>query len=763
MKRQNPVFRFRLLFILIPVIITLLMGIPLRKAKINPDLNSYLPDQIPSKVNLEKLESVFGKTDPLILILEAGDILDSRTLMRLRSISDAFGNSACFKDVVSLYTSKYIRGENGSMIVDPVIRKIPESDPEKESLRSEIRNNPLVYKLVVSSDFRYSVIMLNPAPGIADPVLLKQIRQILKDNPGTENFYLSGMPYLRSEIQKKGIRDLAILMPLGLLVMIGFLWFSFREVRGVLLPLSVVAMSIVVSMGLMTVLGYDLSLIAVLVPILMIAIANNYGVHIITRYQELNVKYPGRSMQTILEEALYYLRKPIILTALTTIAGILGMVTHIMLPARQMGIVSAIGIGFALLLSLYYIPAVMSGMKKGKPNPGFLKKKSTPIDRFLSMAGNVVTLRPKLVILIFILFFLVSGAGISRLRVSFNNEKLMPPSHPLRISSKIANDHLGGTKIITLLFEGDILDPGIMKTMDRFETDLEKLPQVGSVTSLATVVRKISKALNDPGDPYYDVIPARRDMIAQYIEFYNMSGDPDDFEKLVNFDYTKACLTIQFKAENITAFRNIENRIDQLIHANPGCRLKAGHCLVEKEMAESIVRGQNYSLIFAFLAIVVMLGLIFRSVKAGLIGSVPLVFTLVCNFGLMGWVHIELDIATSLLSSVAIGLGVDFTIHLFWRLKTELSNGLECKSAIRKTLRTTGRGIAINAFSVMAGFAVLFLSGLTILKAFGFLIIFSLFLCLLCALLLIPAMCLLKIPRFLTRSPIQNFNKINGL
>jgi uncharacterized protein len=180
-------------------------------------------------------------------------------------------------------------------------------------------------------------------------------------------------------------------------------------------------------------------------------------------------------------------------------------------------------------------------------------------------------------------------------------------------------------------------------------------------------------------------------------------------------------------------------------------------------MAESIVRGQNYSLIFALLSIILLLWLIFRSFTAGIIGAVPLCFTLVCNFGLMGWAGLELDIATSLLSSIAIGLGVDYTIHLFWRLKTELSNGVEYRSAIRRTLKTTGRGIAINAFSVMVGFAVLFFSGLTILKSFGFLIIFSLFLCLLCALLLIPAICLVGTPRFLQKSPIQNFNKINGL
>jgi predicted RND superfamily exporter protein len=752
--------RYRRYFIAAAVIVTLLMAIPLKNSKINTDLNTYLPDDIPQKVNLDKLESIFGSTDPIIMFFESDDVLRDSTLKRVESLTYALQNAEQFKDVVSLFTTKNIRSEEGTMIVDPVVRQIPETKEEREALRHEIRGNQLAYKLVVSDDFRYTLIMFNPKQGFSDSEIFKTLRKMLKENPGSEKVYFNGMPYLRDEIQKKAIHDLALLLPLGILIMITFLYFSFRETKGVFVPLSVVVMSIVVAMGMMPLLGYDLSIIAVLVPILMIAIANNYGVHIVTRYQELNARDPDRSMKSILNEAMYYLRNPILLTALTTIVGILGMTTHIMLPAKQMGIVCAAGIGFALLLSLFYVPAVMSLLKKGKPQKSFLQPKRTLVDKFLVSAGTATTGKPKMVLAIFILFFLVTGAGIYKLHVSFNNEKIMPPSHPVRISTAIANEHLGGTKVISLLFEGDIKDPKVLNDMERFTEVLKKLPQVGSVTSIATVIKTISRAMNDTGDPLYDRIPDTKDAVAQYIEFYNLSGDPEDFERLVDFDYTKADMNIQFKAENIGEFNKVENTIDSLMTTSNYCKLKAGHCLVEKHMAKSLVKGQNYSLIFAFAAIILLLWWIFRSLKAGIMGSIPLVFSVICTFGLMGWLGFELDIATSLLSSVAIGIGVDYTIHYFWRLKTELSNGVEYAEAVRRTLKTTGRGIAINAFSVMVGFSVLFFSGITILKSFGFLIIFSLILCLLCALMLIPAICYLIKPAFLEKSPIKNFNNI---
>ena len=231
-----------------------------------------------------------------------------------------------------------------------------------------------------------------------------------------------------------------------------------------------------------------------------------------------------------------------------------------------------------------------------------------------------------------------------------------------------------------------------------------------------------------------------------------MSGDPEDFEKLVDFDYTKAVLSVQFAATSIDELNRVEFAIRELVSQTPSATLVAGQCLVEKEMANAIVKGQIYSLIFALVAIAILLGLIFRAFSAGLMGSIPLMVTLICNFGLMGWLGFQLDIGNSLLSSIAIGIGVDYTIHLFWRLKYELSLGRSYVEAIQNTLTTTGRGIAINAISVIVGFAVLFFSGMMILKTFAFLIIFSLLLCLLCALILIPAITIITKPKFLLKN-----------
>lgn len=749
MSLKTIVSRHRLWLIIVPIIITVVMLLPLTKARFNADLMKYLPDEIESKVNLDKLESIFGKYEPIIVIFEADDVLNEETLLRIQNISEELQYSSEVDDVISLYQTKYIRGEDGAMLVDPAVRYIPHSEDERNELRNELRGNPLAFGLLVSEDFRYTSIIVNAAQGVTDGEILSLINNSLKDFPGNEKTHISGLPFLRHEIQAKAIRDLAILLPVGLIVMLIFLYISLWERRGVLLPFSVVVMSIALAMGLMPLLGYELSIIAVLIPIMMIAIANNYGVHFIARYQELNAKNPDWSMAQIVNECISQLTKPIVLTGLTTIFGVMGLIVHILLPAKQMGIVGSIAIGYALVVSLLFIPAIMLRMKKGKAVKVYTSSKRTLIDKFLGWSGKISTKRPLLVIYTFVSVFIIVGVGIFRLQASINFERMMPKSHSIRAASQIADEKFGGTKNISVLFEGDIMDPEVMMAMDSFETGVKAIPDVGSVTSLATIIRLISKALNEPDDEFYDTIPNDRMAIAQYIEFYNMGGDPEDFEKLVNFEYTKAVLNIQFKAEDMRALNRMESQIRSMVESSPYATLEAGQCLIEKEMATSIVRGQILSLIFALIAIIILLWIIFRSFMAGILGMLPLLITLVCNFGLMGWFGLELDIGNSLLSSVAIGIGIDYTIHLFWRLKYEISLGKEHNQAVITTLKTTGRGIAINAFSVMIGFAVLFLSGLVILKTFAFLIIFSLLICLLCALLLIPAISMVIKPKFL--------------
>ena len=749
MEKKSFILKNRKLIIILTAILAAAAVIPLFSLRINPDLESYLPDNIESRINNQKIGDLFGTKEPIVVILSTEDVLAPETLERVDNLTNGFRDLGTLSPIQSLSTAKNIRGEDGMMLVDPVIDYYPQSEEEREELRNRIKGNDLAYKLLVSEDFKNTMILLNSDLSVKDAELMNQIDSIITLYPGSEEVLINGQPYLRDEANAKISKDIMILLPLGLLIMLIFFWFSFREFKGMILPFGVVLISIAISMSLIPLLGWELSIIGVLIPIMMIAIANNYGVHFVARYQELNAIDPESSMADIVEESLSYLKRPVIICGLTTIVGILGLTVHILLPASQMGVVSAIGIGIALLLSLTFIPAVLSYLKKGKIHFHPNGESKSIIAKALSNLGHLLSRHPKRILTGFALFFIAITAGIVIMRVASDFNNILPAKHPFNKSIEIANREFGGSKLMTAVFEGDIKDPELLKRMEGYEKKLSEVEGIGSATSIAKIIKKMSTALNDPSDPGYNKIPDERDAVAQYIEFYSMSGDPADFDQFVDFDYTRAAVTIQFNATGMKDLERIIESVNNILGNDPSLTLVGGYSLVEKEMSESIVKGQYYSLLFAFIAIFLLLAIIFKSISAGLLGSLPLVFAVLCTFGFMGWSGIKLDIVTALLSSVSIGLGVDFTIHMFWRMKSEISSGRDYKEAAVTALKTAGRGITINALSVMLGFSILFFSSFPIIKSFALLIILSLLFCLVSSLLLVPAICIIFKPSFL--------------
>ena len=749
------VIRYRWWIIITTVLLVVASIVPVLRIRINPDLESYMPGSMPSKQHNRIISDVFGNDEMILIVLETRDVMDNKTLKRVREISEAFSLMPGFGRVYSICQAKNIRSEEGSMAVDPALGELPQNDSEREALRAAIKENDMVYRVVVSEDFRYALIMLSSTKNIPDDQLMEVVNATLADFPGDEKVYVTGAPYLRDESNQKIGHDLLVLLPIGLLVMFLFLFVTFREIRSVLLPFSAVLFSIVICLALIPVFGWELSLIGVLIPIMMIAIANNYGVYFVARFQDLNAAGPDLSVNALVTKTTAYLVKPVALCGLTTIVGVLGLAAHLLIPARQMGVVTALGITFALLCSLLFIPAVMSLLKKGNARKTLSNGTNGFFTSVLTRTAHRITERPRMVVIVFMLFMGLSAAGLLFLRIAPDSNKVLPEKHAFNKAISIADTHFGGSKVIYAMYDGDVTDPGLLNSLDRYEQELKMLPNVGTVTSLATIVRKISKALNDSTESGYDAIPPSQQAIAQYLELYSMSGDPADLEQYVSFDYTKTLMTIQYQADNLAQVRQIPDMLHRLSQKDSLTPVIGGPSLTDKDISESVEHGQYYSLLAAFVAILILLSLIFKSIYAGMLGSLPLVFAVLCTFGLMGWLGIELNIVTALLSSISIGLGVDFTIHVLWRIKWELASGNDYAGSITSTLKTIGRGIIINACSVMLGFAVLFLSAFPLIRSFAFLIIVSLFLCLVSGLVLVPAFCYLFRPEFLNK-PIKN-------
>ncbi len=741
MKTGKLITKYRWWIMGFALTITLVFGLQIPKSQIDPNMDNYIPTKMESRINTNKIQEIFGGSDPMVIAFETKDVLNPETLKRVKKISKSLKKLDDVNKVLSLFDLKSIKGEDGAMIVDPAVPHIPKTPEGREKLRKELENNSMVYKKVVSEDFKMTAIIATVKKEVIEEEFMAKVNRIMEENPGSEKVYMGGIPYLTAIVSKDLSHDFKILLPVGIAIMLFMLYFFFRQKRGVLLPFLIVLMSIVFSMGLIPVLGWKLSIVTLLLPIILIAVANDYGIHLIARYQELFKDYGSEYAKKKLAEVTYSgLKLPIILTGLTTIVGILSLLSHRMIPARQIGVLAAAGITFALFFSLVLIPAILSLLKKKGP-PVFNKKHKTDImDRILKKFGLLVTNQPKKILIFALSLVILTGTGLIFLKVDTNIENFFPKHHAVRQGAKVINDNFGGSQNLSVLVEGDIKDPALLKRMEKYEESIKTHEGVGNIFSITDVVKEMSKAINDKGDSLYNKIPGTRNAVAQYFELYSMSGDPDDFEQLVDFDYQHALIMVTLKDASNTNVNGVIKYIRKLTKGDKNIKLIGGYTYISSQLAHLVVKGQMISLLLAMAAIIFLVMLIFRSVRIGLMSSVPLLLAIIFLFGLMGILGIRLDIATALLSSMMIGIGVDYTIHFLWRYKEEFHTSLNSSLAIRKTLETTGRGIVFNALSVIIGFSVLLISTFPPIRFFGFLVIISISACLIGALMIIPSL-----------------------
>ncbi len=467
---------------------------------------------------------------------------------------------------------------------------------------------------------------------------------------------------------------------------------------------------------------------------------------------------PDTFPKELAAEVFRSLSKPILFTGLITIVGILGLLTHILVPAKQIGIAAAVAIGFSIIVTLGGIPAMLSILRipKVQQSKGGAKSSSF-LDKCLSMTARLVTQKPKNVLIITLIVAALGVTGALMLKVDANQENLFSKRHPISQSTRLINDNFGGSQTISLLIEGDIKDPALLNRLQDYKDTLMRMPGVGQVTSMADVIKTMSKALNDKGEPGYDRIPATRDAVAQYLELYSMSGNPDDFERLVDFNYEKTQFMVQVNNGATPVVHTIMRKIQDIQKRDSSIKLIGGYAAIFAELADTIIKGQVESILFALCAIIILVILLFRSPVAGALSSIPIVISLVIGFGLMGVTGIRLDIATAVISSIVMGTGVDFTIQFLWGYRSVRRKGFAYVEAMHKTLTTTGKAVTFNALCVVAGFGTLFLSSVPPLRCLAFLFCVLTLTCMVGTLVVIPALCLVIKPKFL--EPINDSDK----
>jgi len=675
-------------------------------------------------------------------------------------------------DVISISTVEHIDTVNGVLYTDPLMEDVPDSDAELSALTGRLADNDMLSDGMVSDDHTATLIFttLTYEGHVGRTIALKNaLDKMTEELGGPEQYYMSGVPIIMTWEAIYMQNDMTSLVPAVIILIMFILFVVFRNVRGMMTPLMVVVISVIWTLGLMALIKVPISIITTAMPVILVAIGCADGIHIITEfYGRLS---EGVEKRTAIVDTMEEITSPVIMTSLTSMAGFASLVTSSLSPIREFGIFTAFGIFAAMIFSLTFIPAMMMILAPPKKIGRAVKRTGsrTLLTRFLDSVGTVTVKRKRLVVLAMIPLFIFVIFMTSRVVVGYGFMRDFRKNSEVKISDNIINEKFPGSISINVILDSGntdgAKDPEFLKSVELLQERMEEDPLVGGSTSIVDFIKRMNYVMHDK-DTAYNRLPltvervvvesgdgdeadetveevSGRDLVAQYLLLYENSGG-EDIEKVVDFDYRQVNVVFQLKTsysrDIFEIQKEVQGNIDELFTDGASGHMSGVGDLIVI-ISNYIVRSQLISLVTSICVVLLMLFIVFRSFKAGIFSMLPLVFTILANFTIMKCFSVNLDVATAMIASMALGIGIDYAIHFVTRYRIEVFlKNREPDEAITETIHTTGRAIVFNALAVAAGFLVLIFSHFIPIMNIGWLVAATMLISALVTIVVLPAL-----------------------
>lgn len=736
------------LVIALTLVLTFAFGIQLPKITTDTDPKNMLPVTSPVRQYNDQVEEWFGlHPDVIVLgIRREEGIFDSGTLARIERITGEILKipGVVARDVIALPTVDDVTTEGDLLRAQPLLSQIPATREEMESFKRRVLDNPLLVGRLVSRDGKTTALYVPIEKTANGKEIADQIKGILEKHKGTETFSLAGDPVARDTFGAEMFRQMGLFSPIAGVVMCVALFLMFRSWNLVLANMAVAMLSITWGMGLFIGLGIPIHIMASMSPVFLMAISTD-TVHIFNEFS-FRLGEAGNKRAAILE-TLDAVATPVLYSDLTTAAGFASLAIGPILPVRVFGLLVAFGTLVILLLSFTFVPAVMALMKEEKlkrAGPGEGSGEG-PSAAWLSGIGRFSLRRRKAILLGGLLLLGLSLVGLTRIRINNNMIAWFKPNSEVRRADRILNESLGGTATLYLVAAGQaedtMKDPAVLRAIEGLQRYLEGKHLVGKTLSVADYVKRANRVLH-ADSPRDEAIPDSKDMVAQYLLLFSMAGKPRDLDNVVDYPYRKANIFVQLKSWDAVEARRLLTDVQRHIASNPvpGVEVKpAGIAYFNMVWNDEVLVGMLSGFIASCILVLFLLVLDYRSLKWGLISFIPLFFTVLFLYGLVGFAGKDFDMPISVLSTLSLGLAIDFAIHFVSRFRQRFAATQDLHGALIWTAGRPGRGIMRNAVLFSAGFSVMLFAALTPYITVGAFMVAIMMLSALSTIVLLPA------------------------
>ena len=696
----------------------------------------------------EEFSRTFGREDNLLVIAVQGEnVFEPDLLGAVRNVTLEIRDLPTVKRAESIATFDIPRaGESpGSMTSDPILPQeigrtstgeaAPVDAELADRLETVAMEEPLVRSRLVSKDKQATVILTwlgNDVQAVSKlEATYEKIRAKLQDNPlpAGYRYRTGGVPKLRVEIAGSLQSEQLFFLPITGLIFLVVLAFLFRRPSGILLPVAVVLMAVAATIAFMVQTGASINIVNNVLPTVIFIIGIADSIHLLTRDAEEFEKGSDRleSVRKMIEHTGF----ACLMTSTTTAVGFISLVNADTAILKNFGWQAALGVMLAYFFSLLFLPPALAAMKpvERKFTRGGDEREELPmLEGYLMDFARGVLDHPWKVVSGSLVVFGIFGWFATWVVIDTTLLEVFHRDHPSYKTTEFIEQNFGGFLPVEVSLEADeegrFKDPEVYARLDAFQREAASEEPVLSTQSLVDFHQSARVALlGDPDER--DEMPESRAQIEQLHLLIAGSPDaengPNQFITR-NFDHARVLLRVADVGARaqIKLAKRLREKLDKHFGQFEGIDYQiTGDAYVASVALDSFIRDLFYSLLLAGAVIFVLMALIFRSIKIGLISMIPNATPLLVTFGYMGLNGINLNSTTIIIFAIGLGLAVDDTIHVLARFREELDSAPTTRQAIMNTYFGAGRAIILTSILLLIGLSVLLFSDFIPTRQFG--------------------------------------------
>ena len=793
--------RIKTLLVMLILVAAIVSQVP--RIEIDISTEGFLHNNDPALVDYNTFRDQFGRDELVIVAIRTPEVFDQEFLHKLKLLHDELTDKVPYtEEINSLINARNTRGEGDQLIVEDLLEQWPETDAEMAAIRDRVLDNPIYKNLLISEDGKITTVIIRTQTysAIGDDVddlggfedafeedtgttgisegsgnreyltdeenseVVEAVRRVVSEYDAPDfQVSVAGSSAVTHFLKQSMIKDVRKFLALAFLTIALFLFVMFRRVTGILLPLLIVIVSLLSTVGLMAMVGAPIKLPTQILPSFILAVSVGYSVHILAIFYYHYRK--NRSKEDAVVYALGHSGLAIVLTAATTAGGLFSFSTSEVAPIADLGVFAGSGVLLAMVYTIILLPALLAivpiRVRKGARG----EAEDTLTDRLLSRVGRLATGRPYAVLIVSAVITAFALAGIFRIRFSHDPLRWLPETNDVRVATEMIDEELRGSANFEIIAdtgkENGLYDPDLLHRLDGTAAYLESLNVgsvfAGKVWSLTTILKETNRALNENRREFYTV-PQDRSLVAQELLLFENSGS-DDMEDFTDSQFSKARMMVKMPLKDAILYTDfLQVATTHFESTYPDVEITGtGMLALLFSTFTNAIMSMRKSYLYALVVITILMILLIGRIRIGLLSMIPNLSPIILTLGIIGWFGIPMNLFVMMVGNVAIGLAVDDTIHFMHNFRRYFERTGDARKAVMETLHTAGRAMLVTSCVLSIGFFIFMFASMRNLLHFGFLTGFTIIMALLADYFIAPAlMVVVNRPRPASRPGIEN-------